>query len=267
MNVLMARLVAEDPTILALAHGGDYVFDGRRWQQWTDWLSNHELCVGPKGRVLPIIPGRGNHDIGPIYDEIFDDPGGAAKNYFVTQLGARVALVGLNSEISTAGEQALWMRARLQELRPANHWLVVQYHTPIYPAVKQPGRAKATWAPLFEEFDVDLALESDGHAIKRTVPIRAGLHDPTGVTYIGEGCLGVPPRRPDAKRWYLQAPGMTGSGLHVTLLDFGPEHLRMTTLGPRRPGADPASADEGEGGDYHIYDDHRLPRRERVLAD
>jgi len=235
MNLLMASLTEEHPEVIAFAHGGDYIYDGRVWPQWKTWLSQQELCTTSAGRVLPIVPVRGNHDVGPLYDEIFDEPGGALRNYYVAQLSPEVALVTLNTEISTAGDQAAWLEDRLEELRGANRWLLAQYHRPAWPAVKTPGAARASWVPLFEEHDVDLVLESDGHVVKRTVPIRDGKHDPTGVTYIGEGGLGVPQRTPDAERWYLQPPGMTTSGHHVTLLDIGTEGLSMRTVGPALP--------------------------------
>jgi len=235
MNQLMAEMTEEDDSILAFAHGGDFIENGRSWSQWRLWLDHHELSVAPSGRLLPIVPVRGNHDVGPLFDEIFDDPGGAERNLYSTQLGGAAALVTLNSEISTTGDQAVWLEEQLAELRPANRWLLCQYHRPLYPAVKSPGAAKSTWVPLFEHFDVDLVLESDGHVVKRTVPIRDERHDPTGVTYIGEGGLGVPQRSPDEDRWYLKAPGMSGRGHHVTLLEFSSEELRMITVGPPLP--------------------------------
>lgn len=235
VNLLMAGLAEADDGLMAFCHGGDYIFNGRLWEHWGTWLSQHELTTGASGKVLPIVPVRGNHDIGPLYDEIFDAPGGAGKNYYVVQLGAQAAILTLNSEISTAGDQALWLEDRLAELRPANRWLLAQFHRPVYPAVKQPGPAKATWVPLFERFDLDLVLESDGHVVKRTMPIRDDKFDPTGVTYIGEGGLGVPQRTPDGERWYLKPPGMTGRGHHVTVLEFSAERLRMRTVGPPLP--------------------------------
>ncbi|MFT4540744.1 MAG: hypothetical protein ACI841_001214 [Planctomycetota bacterium] len=235
MNLMMAELAQEDPDVLAFAHGGDYIFNGRNWPMWSTWLSQQELSTTVDGRVLPIVPVRGNHDVGPLYDEIFDSPGGGGKNYYVTQLGQRVALITLNSEISTAGNQAVWLEDQLASLRLENRWLLAQFHRPVYPAVKQPGVAKASWVPLFEDFDLDLVLESDGHVAKRSVPIRDEKHDPTGVTYIGEGGLGVPQRVPDGERWYLKPPGMTARGHHVTILEFGDDVLRMRTVGPPLP--------------------------------
>jgi hypothetical protein len=97
--------------------------------------------------------------------------------------------------------------------------------------VKEPGDAKAAWVPLFEAHDVDLVFESDGHAIKRTMAIRDDKPDPTGVVYIGEGGLGVPQRTPYSDRWYLQEPGMSGRGHHLTTVSFSGDELRLVTQG------------------------------------
>ncbi|MFT7667855.1 MAG: hypothetical protein ACI8X5_000540 [Planctomycetota bacterium] len=232
MYRLMASLALEDPSILAFAHGGDFIYSGRLWGDWGQWLSHHELGVLDNGRVLPIIPVRGNHDSGPLFNEIFDTPGGDNNNYYVTEIGTELALITLNSETSTTGDQAVWLEEALSYLRPTHTWLVAQFHRPLYPAVKTPGPAKSTWVPLFEHYDLDLVLESDGHVLKRTMPIRSEKFDPTGVTYIGEGGLGVPQRNPDSERWYLKAPGMTASAHHITLLEFSPDKLHMVSQGP-----------------------------------
>ena len=97
VNLLMADLSEKDDQFIAFAHGGDYIVSGRIWSQWSTWLSQHELTVTKSGKVLPIIPTRGNHDGGPLYDEIFDTPGGSGKNYFHTMISPKVALVTLNS--------------------------------------------------------------------------------------------------------------------------------------------------------------------------
>jgi acid phosphatase type 7 len=225
VNLLMAALAEEDEDLIAFAHGGDYISSGKNWGQWSRWLSQHELTVAASGKVLPIIPTRGNHDGGPLYDEIFDSPGSSGKNYFSTKLSSKVALVTLNSEISVGGSQRTWLGKTLSSLRPEVRWLLAEYHRPAWPAVKKPGSPKQFWVPLFEQFNVDLAVESDGHVIKRTVPIRNEKKDSTGVVYVGEGGLGVSQRRPDRNRWYLKAPGMTGVGHHVMRVSFGKKQL------------------------------------------
>ncbi|MEX1024697.1 MAG: metallophosphoesterase family protein [Planctomycetota bacterium] len=229
MNLLMASLVERRPETLALVHGGDYVYDGNTWRDWERWLSHHELTTGANGRVLPLVPARGNHDVGPLYGQVFDEPGAPNANYWTTKLG-HVAFVNLNSETSVAGEQAGWLAGALQAGRATSRWLIANYHRPIFPAVKPPGRAKAHWLPLFDDHKVDLVLESDGHVFKRTVPIYRERHDARGTVYIGEGGLGVAQRKPRLDHWYLEPPGRAASAHHVLRLTAGADALRVETI-------------------------------------
>lgn len=231
VNQMIAALVEEsteneqpDDDIIAFAHGGDYIVNGRNLEQWTQWMEDHEQTVCSDGRLIPIIPARGNHDIGPLFNQVFGFPE-EDKNYFAISLGSELRFVTLNSEISTAGDQAKWLREELSASRPAHRWVLVQYHRPVFPAVKSPGSGLLSWVPLFEEFNVDLVCESDGHVVKRTLPIRDGEHDPSGIVYIGEGGLGVPQRTPKDDRWFLQEPGMTDAAHHVFVVELGESEM------------------------------------------
>ena len=230
MNRRIARLGEEDPEILALVHGGDYIDWANTWWQWSSWLDDHELTIGADGRVLPIVPAKGNHEgRGIVYNRVFGEPSGdPERNWFYTRFG-QIALINLDTAASMAGDQREWLRERLIEGRDAR-WLIVNYHQPAFPAVKSPGGAREHWVSLFEEFDVDLVCESDGHVLKRTVPIRDEQIDFTGVTYVGEGGLGVPQRTPIEDRWYLQPPGMAVSAHHVQKLEFTAELLRYQAI-------------------------------------
>ena len=224
---MIAKLVAADPNILALAHGGDYVDDGTDPDQWSTWLGDWDRIARKTGRLLPIIPARGNHEgYGELYDQVFNAPGGEGRNHFTTALGPNVELVTLNTEIVRDGPQVEFLRAELASMaRRRTRWRVAQYHQPAWAAVKRPTRLLDPFVRLFEEGGIDLACEADGHCIKRTVPIRNGALAPDGVVYIGEGGLGAVQRTPDASRWYLAAPGYTGTGHHVTRLTFRRDRL------------------------------------------
>jgi len=232
MNEMMARMVLDSSTtderaqeIFALAHGGDYIAQGHSLVQWSRWASDHELTIGEDGRLLPILPARGNHDGGPIFNELFAFPENDL-NYYTVHIGPQVCLITLNTETSAGGEQADFLEEQLKAKRQNVRWLLAQYHRPVYPALKGPCEGRRFWVPLFEQFHVDLACEADGHVIKRTVPIRGDKPDETGVVYIGEGGLGVPQRRPDKQRWFLAEPGMAASGHHVQLLTFTENELK-----------------------------------------
>ena len=229
INRMMAELVTQHPSILAIAHGGDFVMNGRNLRQWGQWLDDHELTVSQEGRLLPVIPTRGNHDRGPLFNQVF----GLSqdhKNYYGVSFGSLLRLVTLNTEASMAGDQSVWLQHELSAWRAKSQWLAVQYHRAAFPAVKWPSGAYTHWVPIFEQHRVDLVCESDGHAIKRTPSIRGSAVDPTGVVYIGEGGLGVAPRMSWGPRWYLQPPGKVGSGHHIHLLTFSRESLAIRTI-------------------------------------
>jgi len=254
MNLLMTKLVKKDPKIMGLIHGGDYVISGQSWSNWRAWMSHNELLTLDDGRVIPIIPTLGNHDQGVLFYEIFNlkknahgteadktqvssnsKKGKKGRNKTIrsywqtTTLGGGVNIVTLDTNYSALGPQEKWLENQLSTLRPKSSWLIANYHRPLYPAVKTDPTHKKTFVPLFEKYNVDLALESDGHCIKRTVPIRNEQRDPTGVTYIGEGGLGVAQRQPKPDKWFLKG-GLVGVGHHVMLLDFQKEHLEIKVI-------------------------------------
>lgn len=236
MNRFIAKLSEQSETktdasaqLIALAHVGDYVKNGLDFEQWHAWLSDHEITTNSAGRLLPLIPTRGNHDRGLLYGEVFDFDVND-DNYFVTQLSPLAALITLNTEASMAGDQAKWLRCQLATMRPAHRWLLAQYHRPAYPAVGFPSGALSQWVPHFDKFNLDLACEGDGHVIKRTLPIRENRYDESGVVYIGEGGLAVGQRQPKLDRWYLQPPGSAGRGHHIQRITFHPDRLTYECL-------------------------------------
>jgi hypothetical protein len=235
VNRLVAELVEQHPDIVALAHGGDYC-SRAEWRFMRDWLSDHELIITRKGRILPIIPARGNHDSHVGFEEIFFWPDRTHPYYYTSALSQRVALVTLNTQLSRAGDQRDWLEGELARQREQpEKWIVVQYHIPAYGSVKsveggQPQRQH--WVPLFEQHQVSLVCEADHHMLKRTVPIFEDKHDPErGIIYIGDGGLGVPQRVPDVTRWYLKSPGFATPAHHLHLLEFDEDELRVTAIG------------------------------------
>lgn len=235
VNRMMARMVAEQtvaerPEILALAHGGDFIVNGTKLDQWLVWLDHHQLTTGDDGRLLPIIPARGNHDMGPLFNQVFGFPN-LDENYYAVSLNAQVRLATLNTETSTAGTQRDWLAGELKQHRWRHRWYLAQYHKPAFPAVKIPSGALSNWVPLFEQYQLDLVCEADGHAIKRTPPIRNMKVDPEGVVYIGEGGLGVGQRTPKTNRWYLQdTADACGAAHHVHLLTFREQQLDVRVV-------------------------------------
>lgn len=235
INQLIAELAEQDPELIAFCHGGDYCTRAQ-WKYMTDWLSDHELTITSEGRILPIIPARGNHDRDIVFEEMFPWPARDHDYYYSTDLSARAVVVSLNTEISMGGDQRQWLAKELERLRSKpGKTIMVQYHVPAFGSVKsfsQGAPQRQYWVPLFEKYQVDLVAESDHHALKRTLPIYEGKHDPQrGITYIGDGGLGVPQRTVDSSRWYLQEPGMAAESHHVHVIEFNEETISARAIG------------------------------------
>lgn len=235
VNRMIAGLVGKHPEVVAFVHGGDYCAKAE-WTFMTDWLSDLELATTESGRLLPIIPARGNHDRQVVFEEMFHWPGRKTNYYYATELSKRVVLLTLNTEMSHGGDQRDWLEKTLKFYRETGpRWILASYHVPAWGSVKefaQGSSQRQNWVPLFEDHRVDLVLESDHHSLKRTLPIYRGKHDPEkGIVYIGDGGLGVPQRDPDPGRWYLQPPGMTSKAHHVHLLTFTDEKITGEAIG------------------------------------
>lgn len=239
MNARVAAILEANPEIIALAHGADWGTSAD-WRHLYWWLEDNEAIRTEDGRLLPFIVTRGNHDDAVGFNENFWLGDITDQNsygyYYTTEIGTQFALFTLNTEISVAGDQSDWLEEELETHRPNKRWLMAQYHRPAYPAVKnfnaiEFSRVRQNWSPLFERYRLDLALESDGHALKRTVPIRDGKPAADGVVYVGEGGLGVPQRVPDSTRWFLRAPGMAASAHHVWLVDVRAESVQLKAVG------------------------------------
>ncbi len=240
MNRLVRDLVAEDPEIYALIHGADFAGTAQ-WRHLYYWLEDLQFMVGEEGRILPLIVSQGNHDLDIGFYENFwlgEIREGSSENvYYSTELAPGFCLLTLNTESVMAGNQKLWLEDQLKRKRPENRWIFVNYHKPAFPAVKDFNRedfvrVRQLWVPIFDKYLIDLAIESDGHALKKTLPILEGKPSEQGIRYIGEGGLGVPQRKVMNKDiWYLQGEGFARSQHHIWKLTVGPESTFAQALG------------------------------------
>ena len=228
-------LIAKKDDVLALMHGGDYAAMPHL-EYWIPWLKAYSRTTGSDGKLLPIIPVCGNHEdwrSSPLFGQAYGFPGGEGLLYYSCQLSSMVQLIVLNTETTAAGDQKEFLMQSLQNsLAQKVPWQICAYHQPIYPAVKQPVAAKTVWAPIFDKYRIDFSLESDGHCIKRTLPIKNDRPDPDGVVYLGEGGYGAPQRTPQEK-WYLKSPGFMSKGPHVMLFHFSAQSVSYETVDPK----------------------------------
>lgn len=92
-------------------------------------------------------------------------------------------------------------------------WSNALYHAPMYPSVRSESdhlvkALRASWAPIFSKYVLDIAFENHDHAYKRTFPLlngRVAKYPERGTVYLGDGAFGVHSRKPDSpqQRSYL----------------------------------------------------------------
>jgi len=212
-------------------------------EEWRRWLDDWQHTFGPDGRIPPIVPHRGNHEKRPeTIPSYFDTP---ADAYFAFSIGGDLfRYYALNSRIPAMGAQKRWLRRELESHAPATTHLVAGYHKPMRPHVsaKSEGINPMRWARLFHRHGMDLALESDSHVMKRTLPLRldrlgdegfsAAPDDPDATVFIGEGCWGAPLRAADdAKSWTVATESFNG----LDWIRVSPENMRIKTVRVENP--------------------------------
>lgn len=225
MNQVIA---GEDPDFVVV--GGDiaYTIGGKRvlfkkenWElkRWITFFSEWtKTMVGKDGRLIPIVPVVGNHDVPPkqvdprtnaiLFYELFAFSQDNIP-YRTLDISNYLSLFLLDSGHSypIEGDQTQWLESALLERRNVAYKFAA-YHISAYPSVYKYNKdtsqkIRQYWSPLFEESGVQLAFEHHNHAYKRTFPIKNEKVDPNGVVYIGDGCWGVPARAP-FNAWYLE---------------------------------------------------------------
>lgn len=192
--------------------GGDMT-GGDSAREWIDWFNDWQYTISDEGRLIPVLATRGNHEYSnETIVKLFDVPN--KEVYYNMSIGGNLLQIyTLNSLIAAGGNQRFWLQ---NELQKSNHiWKMAQYHYGIRPHHNRKSERNTqlyNWAPLFDDYAVNLVVESDAHVVKTTWPIRpskeAGSEegfirdDENGTVYVGEGCWGAPLRKNnDDKSW------------------------------------------------------------------
>lgn len=206
-NLLVSKLKPH-----AVLFGGDMTDDDTD-AEWRNWFDDWQLTTSKDGRMIPIVPTRGNHEGTNTIFNLFNTP--TADAYYAMTWGKNlVRTYTLNSEISVYGNQKTWLEDDLNQ--SANLvWKMAQYHKPMRPhtAGKSEGNALYdAWAQLFFDKKVRLVVDCDSHLPKTTWPIQPSIekgndegfiiNEHQGTVYTGEGCWGAPLRpNNDDKSW------------------------------------------------------------------
>ena len=160
-------------------HAGDLVNDAHSETQWNEWFG----AGGFIHSQIPTIATPGNHEYRGLNKEYpkqnralslqwnnqFSFPYNGPKSlnetcYFIDYPNLRVIALNSNRNIE---EQANWLELVLSN--NPKKWTVVTYHHPVFSASR--GRdneqLRQHWQPLFEKYQVDLALQGHDHSYAR----------------------------------------------------------------------------------------------------
>lgn len=206
-NTLVSKLKPH-----AVFFGGDMTDDDTAIE-WQNWFDDWQLTTSSDGRMIPIVPARGNHERSNVIYNLFDTPN--ENSYYAVTFGNNlVRTYTLNSEISVLGDQLTWLANDLSAQTDVI-WKTAQYHKPMRPhtAGKSEGnRQYDAWAQLFYDNNVRLVVDCDSHMAKTTWPIKPSsafgneegfiIDQNKGTVYTGEGSWGAPLRPSnDDKSW------------------------------------------------------------------
>ncbi|SHN31901.1 Calcineurin-like phosphoesterase [Cyclobacterium lianum] len=208
---LWSRLIREGyrkaPDAKFIIHAGDLVNVAHRETEWHEWFSAGSFIHS----MVPSMVTPGNHEYRSIPELDGEDadrrlslqwrpqftlpengPEGleALKEtvYYMDYQDARI--ISLNSNILQA-EQIPW----LEEVLANNpqKWTIVTYHHPLFSASegRENTRLRDAWKPLFDKYQVDLALQGHDHSYARgrvspeeNVMDGVNTKDQTGTVYV-----------------------------------------------------------------------------------
>jgi hypothetical protein len=234
------QIASKDPDFvvvggdIAYTNGRRAIFKGKGWEikRWRTFLKEwKKQMVTSDGRMIPIVPVLGNHDVKAstmkpmshhfLFYELFAMPEKGTP-YRVLDAGNYLSLFLLDSGHSfhIEGQQTQWLKQVLSE-RENTFYKMAAYHVAAYPSVypyrsHSAKKIRSEWNPLFERYHLNVAFEHHNHAYKRTFPLKNDKVDPDGVVYMGDGSWGVTPRKPK-RLWYLASIAQANAVCLITL--------------------------------------------------
>lgn len=196
---LCRTLYEQNPALACVLLGGDMVNSGISLEQFDLFRANGETLFSR----VPMFATAGNHESNflggkpELMLKLFawpeNGPEGFEEEFYSLRVGDCQVLV-LNSWIYS-GEQNLteadyarvnaWIASELAG--STARWQVVVTHVPVQAVHSDHTSAAllANWAPIFEQYGVDLVLEGHQHVYSRSYPLLNGrIDEENGIPYI-----------------------------------------------------------------------------------
>ena len=174
-GTLARNAFRERPDAVFYLMAGDLVDRGNDRDDWDEFFHNASSIY----RRRPLVPVLGNHECQGgrprLYLEQFtlrrNGPEGVeAERAYSFEYGNALFVI-LDSNLDPA-TQTEWLEARLAGSKAT--WKFVAYHHPAYSSAPRRDNVKLRelWTPIFDRYQVDMALQGHDHAYLRTYPMK-----------------------------------------------------------------------------------------------
>jgi len=167
--------ILKSPEVRFMLHAGDMVDHQNSNREWSEWFN----AGGWIFASISSIPAIGNHEynkngenrptLSKFWKPQFTLPensisGLEETSYYLDYQGTRFVVLDSNKKIK---QQARWLENVLKH--NPNHWTIVIFHHPVYSSIRGRDNKKVRehWEPLFDKFQVDLALQGHDHVYAR----------------------------------------------------------------------------------------------------
>jgi len=211
---------------------GDFVRYADNDREWDNWFRAVQMYwVDNDNLTIPIIPCIGNHELngyesggggGISYFGQFSLPGN--EEWYSLNWGPNLHIIVLDDETTISGDQTNWLQQDLAA--HANYmWKIVLFHEPVYrdDGIKNYDEANY-WAPLFDQYHVDLVFSGHTHIYERTYPIRGNVVQSSpenGTVYIVSGGWGAPLYSASSGKYTAYGPYISYNFVTIDILDNG----------------------------------------------
>ena len=188
---------------ISYSNGSDVYTELRYFKLWSAQMR------GAENRLIPMVAAIGNHEVqggyqktraeAPFFYALFEGLFKGSGAYGTLDFGSYLSIIILDSHHTCQVEhQTEWLRATLAKRAKITHRLVA-YHVPAYPAVRKFNEPisvsiRNQWVPVLETAGIQVVFEHHDHAFKRSKKLINGQESPVGVTFVGDGAWGRPPR-------------------------------------------------------------------------
>lgn len=248
---MMALGARQNPLFMSV--GGDLAYgDGHEirreiafWKQWR------QAACAPDGRLIPFVPGIGNHEVKGGYVQegtTFEEMKARAPFFYALfgglyqkaepvalDFGNYLSMLLLDSgHVLPISAQTGWLKVHLEQ-RKIVPWVFASWHVSTYPSFrkwkdqKEIVQTREEWVPVLEQSDVAAVFTHHEHNLQRVESEgRAGRKIP----FLGNGAMGVearPQKCPEsraltkafAQSEYVNVVELRANG--ATVRSLGPE--------------------------------------------